>query len=407
MGRGRAISNKIRGKETTQMITDKLADIDEKLLLTLCTSKASEFQQLEFKRELPSNADSARREFLKDVTALANSGGGDLIYGLADVDEKADRIVPIVGESFAEAQRRLTQILEALAEPRLIGVKFQEVKVTGGYVMVIRVPRSFVGPHASTFDKQLRFFTRARTITSEFRYDQLKTAFTNGADIAEKARSWRRERLMQIRTGETLRPMKGGPLVAIHLMPLVSFLEPQAIDVRSVYHDYTGFMLPDWGGASRTLNLEGLIVHAVGKKEREEYVYVQLFRNGRVEVVSFAGHLWDTEKIIPSTTLGKVLRATIHQIPLQLCRLGLQGPCTIGLSLLGIEGYTLSVDQRYYNAQHKNAERDELILPESLIDELSTVIDADAVARPILDILWQCFDIERSLDYDEKGNWRA
>ena len=51
------------------------------------TNKVPESQRLEYKLELPKGSDGDIKEFLADVSALANTGGGHLLYG---IDEERD-----------------------------------------------------------------------------------------------------------------------------------------------------------------------------------------------------------------------------------------------------------------------------------------------------------------------------
>jgi predicted HTH transcriptional regulator len=54
----------------------------------LIESEVPESLSLDYKQQLPSDQKEEKREFLYDVAALANSAGGDLIYGI--VERRAD-----------------------------------------------------------------------------------------------------------------------------------------------------------------------------------------------------------------------------------------------------------------------------------------------------------------------------
>jgi hypothetical protein len=57
-------------------------EIDEAALSKLVDTNAAESRTLEFKQDLQLITDEQKREFLSDVTALANSDGGDLVFGV-------------------------------------------------------------------------------------------------------------------------------------------------------------------------------------------------------------------------------------------------------------------------------------------------------------------------------------
>jgi hypothetical protein len=50
------------------------------------------------------------------------------------------------------------------------------------------------------------------------------------------------------------------------------------------------------------------------------------------------------------------------------------------------------------------ADRNHLMVPETWVDNLESA-DVDEIARPLLDILWQAFDVERCGEYSKAGIW--
>src|SRR5664280_2307195 len=74
-----------------------LLDATQAHLDELVTSATVEGPHIDFKRDLPAVWDNAaRNEFLADVSAFANAGGGDLIYGIDEVG--AAQAGPIVSQ---------------------------------------------------------------------------------------------------------------------------------------------------------------------------------------------------------------------------------------------------------------------------------------------------------------------
>ena len=67
------------------MLLSTLDQITEAALRKLCDDRCPESNSLDFKRELPGNSDKDKQELLKDVCALANADGGDLVYGIEEV----------------------------------------------------------------------------------------------------------------------------------------------------------------------------------------------------------------------------------------------------------------------------------------------------------------------------------
>ncbi|RJP37511.1 MAG: hypothetical protein C4547_05470 [Phycisphaerales bacterium] len=72
------------------------------------------------------------------------------------------------------------------------------------------------------------------------------------------------------------------------------------------------------------------------------------------------------------------------------------------LTFTGVKGAALARSRRYaYDEQL--IDRDILILPDVLVNELPT--DVPKMLRPVFDAVWNACGIAGSPDYDESGNW--
>src|SRR5450830_1024301 len=111
------------------MELDKIA---AELLQRLCSEQCPESLTLGFKRLPPGKDSKNKNELLKDVCAMANSEGGDIVYGIGEGEEDggASEIFPINGESEDDLLRRVGQVLDAGLEPRVIGLRLKTIKVT-------------------------------------------------------------------------------------------------------------------------------------------------------------------------------------------------------------------------------------------------------------------------------------
>ena len=59
-------------------------DVTCEHLVSLISNRVSEGRDIECKRDAPQRSDSAKREFLADVSSFANANGGLLIYGVSE-----------------------------------------------------------------------------------------------------------------------------------------------------------------------------------------------------------------------------------------------------------------------------------------------------------------------------------
>lgn len=70
------------------------------------------------------------------------------------------------------------------------------------------------------------------------------------------------------------------------------------------------------------------------------------------------------------------------------------------LALTGIKGYRLGLSSQqdsYY------IERENLLLPETIIDSYD--LKAETILRPSFNLVWNACGLQKSLNYDENGNW--
>jgi predicted HTH transcriptional regulator len=99
-------------------------------------------------------------ELCKDVSALANSTGGQLIYGIEE-DKKTAKPSKVDG---GVADPKITrewieQVLNSKVQPRMDGVRIERVDMqTGKFGYVITVQQSQTGPHQAPDGKYYRRF---------------------------------------------------------------------------------------------------------------------------------------------------------------------------------------------------------------------------------------------------------
>ncbi|MGI8990938.1 MAG: AlbA family DNA-binding domain-containing protein [Bryobacteraceae bacterium] len=102
-----------------------------------------------------SKSSSHKNEMAKDASALANSGGGVLLYGVEE-DQNHDPVRRDGGVNHLEFPGEwIEQILQSTISPRLSGVEIIPIRVsdTHSYYSVF-VPKSYRGPHQDRITKK-------------------------------------------------------------------------------------------------------------------------------------------------------------------------------------------------------------------------------------------------------------
>lgn len=388
------------------MLTPSFEALNASLIADVCASGWPESSSLEFKRDAPGNSDKDKHELLKDISALANADGGDIIYGINETNGVASEIYPLTAETADNLIRRINQTVESGIEPRILGLQFMPIDVPGGYVLVVRVPASFLGPHSIKVNNSRRFVMRNGTNISDMTFDQIRLAFDRTATLGEQARRVIHERNELLKQRLTPKPLIVGPIKAVHFVPLNGIAGKQRPNLQTIYsNDFARLLEPDWGGGSRVFNLDGVVAYPGGRPDEGHYGYAQVFRTGAMESASLGGgsfqrHELEEEKLyVWSLDMTKFFRERTGAFLSLAKNHGLSGPAIISFSLLHVANYELGIDSFRMFRNSPKADRDHLIAPELWVDNLETA-NLDDTVRPLLDTLWQGFGIERCLDFD-------
>jgi predicted HTH transcriptional regulator len=142
------------------MIAAKLDQIDESAVEGLLFNAVSESKTLEYKSVLPGLSDAEKKEFLADVSALANTRGGDLVYGIAE-----DKGVPtdIPGVVILDPDRdttRIESLINSGIRPRIRYETKLIRRAAKDPVFLIRVQHSWNGPHRVEYAGHNKFYAR-------------------------------------------------------------------------------------------------------------------------------------------------------------------------------------------------------------------------------------------------------
>src|SRR5437899_1646088 len=105
-------------------LTKPLNSINEHDLEVLIAQKENESKSIEYKAALPLDVEKGKDEFRKDVTAFANSAGGDLVVGVDAPKGVPEAISGFNIGSLTPEQYtlRLTEIIQSRVKPRLQGI---------------------------------------------------------------------------------------------------------------------------------------------------------------------------------------------------------------------------------------------------------------------------------------------
>lgn len=393
-----------------------LTQVNAALLDELLANAVAESRLLDYKETLPGDSDKEKRDLLADVTAFANTAGGDLVYGVREirVDGKPsgqpEQVVGLRGVVLDSEVLRLDQILRHGMEPGIPGLTLHPIPRPGAApCLVIRVPRSPHGIHMVTYKGSSRFYSRASNGCYELAWGQVRDGFLQAESAHQRVRRFREERVLRLLAGETPLPMGDSRKVIFHALPLA------ALDVWPTFQTLTDNQrmngLTPMGGRPENwrYNLDGFVLHTT-RTDPNRQTYVQCFRDGGLEAMSSA--ILDTDQTgagfygwqVEVNVLRAITRWQQHMWPV----LGMAGPVALGLTLSGVRGLRvlpLSNWNAFFGDHPETFDRDVVMIPEVLVQDLT--VSPAAMLQPHFDLMWNGAGWAHSPSYVGPGKLRG
>jgi hypothetical protein len=377
---------------------DKPLDlITENDLRSLVENEVLEGYQIEYKQSVSFKDKQDKIDFLAGLTAFGNTIGGDFLIGVTARNGIPVELPGWVGIDLDSEKQRIENLLRDQVEPRL-NVKLREIRLADdSFVVVVRVPWSWAQPHMVRVDQVNRFYYRTSTGNDIMNVSQIRAAFAMSTGAEKQIEEFRRERLGAISAGRVaLLTSVPSPTVVLHIVPLESLRFNFALDLEAAMKQ-ARYLLPlGTGSNAHRYNLDGI---ASISDFQQPTAYSQLFRNGTVETASRQLLKGLNENyFIPS---GALQRAVLQHMRFTMDlyqALGVRPPATALISLLGVRDLEFAVDSRYSGFMQHSIDRDDLLLPGTLIEDFG--LDPIEICRPIFDTLWNAAGFARWFEYD-------
>lgn len=389
------------------MFAKRIGEITTLDIQSLVEGRTREHHALEYKETLPGSDSDGTNEFLFDVTAMANASGGLIVYGIADVRQGGQasgtpRIVGLLNVNLGQEMLRLENLLRDTVDPRLPKVELKVVDgLSQGPVLVLRVPKSWLAPHAVVRNAAMRFYGRNSSGKYPLSLDEIRSLFLLSASFAERARSFRDERILRVLADDGPAKLRPGPVVSAFFVP-VSSLMPGArlVDLRSIFEHSELWSLIRPGGGYNRYNIDGFL-HSGAAPGFASHAYTQYFRTGAVEAVaSWESPLPNSKKDLPSTLIEQGVMAVTQKTMELYISLGVNEPVLVQAGLLRAKGYYMASGSEF--DQIHTIDRDVVLSPDLLSPDV--LFDVPGFMKPIIDSFWQASGRLESPNYRD-GKW--
>ena len=384
------------------MLPTNLKDLTPTDIQNLIDGEVAENLTLEYKEALPTGCTDDKREFLYDVTAMANQAGGDFVFGLVDrrgEDGQSEGIPErLAGMKLSNVQTeiaRLSNLIKDGIAPRLAGVAMQSVTCPDGDALVIRVPQSWNRPHLVAFGGANKFYGRVSTGKYPMSVEEIGRAFSERRELHEAIEHWRAHRteLASLSNGPV--PMASEVTMLFHVMPASAFN-------REVLR-HTWIMPPEeklcayvpngHGAFSHRYNADGFLATAQISGQAGADGYTQLFRSGIIEYADSRCY-WGSNELGPTVRGQELEKQMVHCYEYAINRIrkeGQSGVLYVGFSLIGIAGKLFySTMTGTVLSEHHGIRKDIFISPEVFVD-INEPEDHPYrnTLLPLVDTMWQ------------------
>lgn len=182
-----------------------------------------EGQVIEFKREIAIEGREQRVELLKDLTGMGNGGGGAIVFGIAEAADGVAESVTLLQDRATVG--RVEDLVRSSVSPPLLA-EYRLIEHEGGFVLVVDVQRSPLGPYMVQAFGQARYFTRVGTRTFPMSEPQVRDAYALSQRARDDRDSVWQQHLLPLRFGQSRTGFGWPPLVYRRLPSRIFATQP-------------------------------------------------------------------------------------------------------------------------------------------------------------------------------------
>ena len=340
---------------------------------------------------------------MADFSSFANASGGHIIYGMEEEKGIAKSICGFEIENVDAFILKIENLIKDSLRPRVNNKGIKPIELENGkHTLIVRIPKSWNSPHMIDFRGKTKFYTRNSAGKHQMDIDELRMSFSLSESIIEKIKSFRKERLGIIESGETPIILQNKAKIVLHMVPFNSLNQINNYNLSFLTKQENIELLETMIADSidYKYNVEGLVIH-----DPTNFSYTQLFRSGMIEAVAVPS--WSFDNLIPSFEYEKRIINSIKRYLKIFDKLNVDFPIIIMLSLIGVEGFKMGISKEleWKLTIHRgySIDRENLIVDEVIMNTKEE--DIPKLVKPIFDTIWNACGYQHSFNYNEEDVW--
>jgi len=237
------------------------------------------------------------------------------------------------------------------------------------------------------------------------------STINDSENIIKKIENFREERIKKIHANETPVHIHDNAKLILHFIPISSFSSVQNYDIGQLEKNCYSALKPlSSAGYTFKYNLNSIVTYSKFDNEPGAYSYLQVFKNGLIEVVDpyLLRIRNEKDKKQPLFYIQEIERRIIGLFPNFIKifkKLKIEPPIFLYFSLVGVKDYILWIPTNIFLMDRVHPFiKDLILLPKTKIEDFS--IKPAILLKPCFDSLWNAGGFQRSFSYDENGKYR-
>jgi hypothetical protein len=379
-----------------------LHEIDEDHIRLLVSLPVPESACIEYKVDLKMNTDKEKRELCKDISALANSQGGYLVFGIAETNGIPTSIPGIQFDDAAKQQ--LFQILTSGIWPRVQNLFDREVPLCNGLkVLILKIePDDYL--HQVKYNDN-RHYKRTGTITIAMESSDVETFFrsTGPSTRQEEAEEIINEYYAALKSKNYFEGIEGKGICALAIVPGVSSIK---LNLSNLPVNFNTLFEPihfRCGSCSEKITGRSRFAFASRTGDRMPYAVTEV--TGLGEVKAYNSYMLENLDNIPNPAYEREIIIAFHRYLSSLKEFGVSGPFFIHTAMLNVQGYSMRRELRFGGQVFQGEDIRPPLCHVPNDTHFATKQEVAKVVRPMFDYVWREFGFDKSFNYSEEGEW--